>query len=379
MKILLVGDYPDDPRLGSAKVPHKLREEFRALGHQCDTLFAEEIGDFPRQPRLRQALRPAAAARAIGRAFRERGPYDVVDAASAEGFVFGLSRRAGRYPGVAFVSRSNGLEHLNYRRMLDDHRAGLLRKPWTRRLWYPAVRLTQVEGAARLADKLILLNEGDRAYALRRGWKRGRDVVVIPHGVSERFLSGRGDRRGGERRGILFCGSWDHTKGIHYLAGAFSRLLETGPPTTLTLLGGGVPAEQVLSAFPEGARRFVSVIPKVPEEEVMRQFGRHDLLMFCSTYEGFGMVVVEAMSQGLPVVATPAGCTTALIRDGETGLVVPPRDAEALADAARRMLSDGALRRRVAGNASRLVGELTWRNTALRTLGVYDAARQGRL
>lgn len=374
MKILLVGDYPNDPRLGSAKVPHKLCEEFRALGHRCDLLFADDIGDFPRRPHLRQALRPAAAARAIGRAFRARGPYDVVDVASAEGFVFGLRRRLGGYPGAAFVSRSNGLEHLNYRRMLDDHRAGLLYKPWTRRLWYPAVRLTQVEGAARLADKLILLNEGDRAYALGRGWKHERDVVVVPHGISERFLSGPDARREGRGRGILFCGSWDNMKGIRYLTRAFSRLLESAPATKLTLLGGGVPAEHVLSAFPEAARRFVTVIPKVPEDEVMRQFRLHDLLLFCSTYEGFGMVVVEAMSQGLPVVATPVGCTTTFVKDGETGLVVPPRDAEALAGAARRMLGDDALRRRVADNASRLVGGLTWRSTALKTLEVYESA-----
>ena len=376
MKILLVGDYPNDPRLGSAKVPHKLCEEFRALGHRCDTLFAEELGDFPRQPRLRQGLRPIAAARAIGRAFRERGPYDVVDVASAEGFVFGLRREVGRYPGVAFVSRSNGLEHLNYRRMLDDHRAGLLRKPWTRRLWYPAVRLTQVEGAARLADKLILLNEGDRAYALRRGWKKERDIAVVPHGISERFLTGGGRGWEGRGGGILFCGSWDNTKGIPYLTSAFSRLVETGPPARMTLLGGGVPAEQVLSAFPERARPFVTVLPRVAEEEVMRHFRRHDLLVFCSTYEGFGMVVVEAMSQGLPVVATPVGCTTTLVKDSETGLVVPPRDAAALAAALRRLLDDGDLRRRVAANAARLVNDMTWRNTALRTLEVYGAARQ---
>jgi glycosyltransferase involved in cell wall biosynthesis len=374
MKILLVGDYPNDPRLGSAKVPHKLCEEFRALGHQCDMLFAEDIGDFPRQSHLRQALRPAAAARAIGRAFLARGPYDVIDVASAEGFIFGLRRRLGDYSGTVFVSRSNGLEHLNYRRMLDDHRAGLLHKPWTRRLWYPAVRLTQVEGAARLADKFILLNEGDRAYALRRGWKREGDIVVVPHGISERFLTNEGARQEGRGEGILFCGTWDNTKGIQYLTRAYSRLLEIGPATKITLLGGGVPAEQVLSAFPEGMRRLVTVIPKVPEEEVMRQFRRHDLLMFCSTYEGFGMVVVEAMSQGLPVVATPVGCTTAFVKDGETGLVVPPRDAEALAVAARRMLNDAALRRRVADNASQLVGNLTWRSAALKTIGVYESA-----
>ena len=55
---------------------------------------------------------------------------------------------------AAFVCRSNGLEHLNYARMVDDHREGLRGKPWSRRVWYPLSRLTQVTAAARLADSL---------------------------------------------------------------------------------------------------------------------------------------------------------------------------------------------------------------------------------
>ncbi|HEU0299669.1 MAG TPA: hypothetical protein VFR37_09450, partial [Longimicrobium sp.] len=78
MRILLVGDYPADPRLGSAKVYYKLREELAALGHDCDLLMAAEIGARPASWRVRQTISPWLADRAIRRAFRERGPYDVV-------------------------------------------------------------------------------------------------------------------------------------------------------------------------------------------------------------------------------------------------------------------------------------------------------------
>jgi hypothetical protein len=95
LRILLVGDYPDDPRLGSGKVYHKLREEFTRLGHECRVLLAPDLGERPRSARLRWLLGPALAARAVGRTFREHGAFDVVDAASAEGAVIGVRRRLG--------------------------------------------------------------------------------------------------------------------------------------------------------------------------------------------------------------------------------------------------------------------------------------------
>ena len=98
MKILLVGDYPDDPRLGSGKVYHKLAEEFRRLGHACDTVMAPEIGGRPANARVRWALGPWVAERAVRRAFRAGGGYDVIDVASAEGEMIGARRKLERTP-----------------------------------------------------------------------------------------------------------------------------------------------------------------------------------------------------------------------------------------------------------------------------------------
>src|SRR3990170_1752277 len=70
MRILLVGDYPGDPRLGSTKVFVKLQEEFRALGHTCDVLLADDLVAAPRNRYARQLLGPMAAAVAVRRAFR---------------------------------------------------------------------------------------------------------------------------------------------------------------------------------------------------------------------------------------------------------------------------------------------------------------------
>jgi glycosyltransferase involved in cell wall biosynthesis len=373
MRILLVGDYPADPRLGSAKVYYKLREEFAALGHGCDLLMGPDIGARPANWRVRQTISPWLADRAIRRAFAERGPYDVVDVASAEGLVF-AARHPGFAAGPAVIARSHGLEHLNYRRTLDDAAEGLVRKGWTRRIWYPAVRLTQVAAAARRADALIVLNPGDRAFAVDAGWQPPGRVHVIPHGVSERFLADAPPPEAPRGAGVLFCGSWDLVKGAPYLARAMALLAASGDAPRLTILGPGVPEEAVLASFEPQARPFVRVVPRAPEEEVMRHYREHDVLVACSTYEGFGMVVVEAMSQRLPVVATPVGCAPMLISDGENGVLVPPRDPAALAAALRRVMAEPELRRRMGDRAAGTVRPLTWRATAERTIEVYEGA-----
>ncbi len=116
-------------------------------------------------------------------------PYDIVDASSAEGLWFGIQKRAGRFRQTAYICRTHGLEHLNYQRMLDDARNGLTSKPWTRRIWYPASRLSQVAAAARLSDRFIVLNAVDRDFARERRWLPPDRIDLIPHGVSDRFLS----------------------------------------------------------------------------------------------------------------------------------------------------------------------------------------------
>ena len=376
LSVLFAGDYPPDATLGSPKVFYKLQAELEALGHRCDIIFAPEIGGTPFR-QIRQLVSPWRAGNAIVRRL-EAGGYDVVDVASAEGLFFGILKRFGSYKRVAYICRSNGLEPLNYRRMLEDAREGLARKPWIRRLWYPASRLSQVAAAAHLSDRLLLLNDGDREYALTHGWQQPDRIDVIPHGVSNRFLDDDPGAAAPRGEGLLFCGSWDQVKGIHYLVQAFERMNAESARQRLTILGPGVPARVVLSEFSERVRGLVRVIDRAPEEEVIRAFRTHDVLLWPSTYEGFGLVLIEAMSQRMAVVATHAGCASAVVRDGVNGVVIPPRDPAALAAAATRLMDDPAERRRLGQAARESVAGMSWRACAEQTVQCYRRAIENR-
>ena len=369
LHIVLVGDYPADPRLGSPRGLFKLRDEFTAVGHRVTLLLRDELGG-PHQRHARDAIAPWLAARAVRRITRSSGAPDVIDASSAEGWLLGRE-------GAALVARSHGLEHLNYARMLDDARYGLVRRPWYRRVWYPAVRMRLVAAAARKADRLIVLNEGDRRFAAARGWKRPEEIDVVPQGIPAAFLARPAVRR--PERDLLFCGSWDRVKGIDYLAPAFAAVVRQRPGTTLTILGPGFPESAVLETFDPGVRPLVRVIPRAPEETVLAQYRAHRAFVQASTFEGFGTVVIEAMAQGLPVIATPVGAAATVVRDGETGLVAPPRDAAALASAMLRALQDERLAQALGDRAAAEVAAGTWTETARRTLDVYRRAIAMRL
>ncbi|OGR53101.1 MAG: hypothetical protein A2049_05120 [Elusimicrobia bacterium GWA2_62_23] len=99
-----------------------------------------------------------------------------------------------------------------------------------------------------------------------------------------------------------------------------------------------------------------------------------DLFVLASCEEGMGSVLVEAMNAGLPLVATTAGGITDVIEDGANGLTVPPRDHEALANAALRVMKDASLRERLAAEAHRRREDFSSPRMAALTLKCYETA-----
>lgn len=140
---------------------------------------------------------------------------------------------------------------------------------------------------------------------------------------------------------VLFVGWMIETKGVRELLAAARAL----PEARFTLIGEQDPVflaslKDELDALSDHVR----LIPPSPREEVMALYVEADVFVLPTWHEGFPNVVLEAMSAGLPVVATPVGAIPEAIRDGQEGLLVPVRDATALAAALRRLVEDRELR-----------------------------------
>ncbi len=154
-------------------------------------------------------------------------------------------------------------------------------------------------------------------------------------------------------KNILFVGRLAAMKGVPVLLEAFASVLERHPDATLTLIGDG-PERDTIEARAvtlgiTGAAQFSGYQNQV---EVARALAVADIFALPSFAEGVPVVLMEAMATGLPVVATRIAGIPELVDDGQSGLIVPPGDAGAFAEALNALLDDAARRARM-GEAGR--------------------------
>lgn len=144
---------------------------------------------------------------------------------------------------------------------------------------------------------------------------------------------------------LLFVGDLRRDKGIEVLLSAYAGI-QNGPP--LVLIG------KVWAESPQEFPPNVILFKKWPNEAVLAAWSRSMMGILPSLWpEPFGIVVIEAMSSGRPVIATRMGGIPEIIKDGESGLLVPPGDVSALRHAIERLLSDPVLRKKLGSAAQK--------------------------
>lgn len=180
-----------------------------------------------------------------------------------------------------------------------------------------------------------------------------REVRIIPSGVDLPARIGEE----ADPPEVLYAGRLSAEKGV-------LELVEAAEGLPLVIAGDGP-----LRARVPDARGFV------PHDELQRLYARAAVVACPSRREGFGVACLEAMAHGRPVVATPVGGLRDLVVDGETGVVVPPRDPAALRAALQRLLGDPELRRRLGAAARRRAEErFSWAAATDATLAAYAEA-----
>jgi glycosyltransferase involved in cell wall biosynthesis len=175
---------------------------------------------------------------------------------------------------------------------------------------------------------------------------------------------------------VSYVGKLVPRKGVDTLIEAMG-LLARRPQGAPLLVAAGVgemrPALERRAAE-LGVADQVRFVGKVAHDEVGWWMAAGDLFVLPSLSEGLPTVVCEAMNCGRPVVATAVDGTPEIVRDGQTGLLVPPGDPSALADALARVLDDAALARRMGEEALRVGREhYTWEANARRMTEIYEA------
>jgi glycosyltransferase involved in cell wall biosynthesis len=228
------------------------------------------------------------------------------------------------------------------------------------------------EIVARRIDRVITGSENSaRSVAREFGLPREHIAVVYDGVDTDTFRPLEAPK---ERGSILYVGnSDDRNKGARYLLEALALLKDRRDGFHLTVVDRPTAWLVPTLARELGIEDRVTLTGRLERDELVRRYNAAEVFVSPSLYEGFGLPAAEAMACGAAVVATTAGAFPEVIEDGKSGLLVPPRDAEALAGAIDRLLTEWVLRRRLGREAQqRIADHFSWRETALRTQALYE-------
>ena len=271
------------------------------------------------------------------------------------------------YPVVATIHHPLTIDLQNALRQ-----AGSLYEKARRILWSPWVMQAVV---ARRLRQTIVVSETSRK-AVQEAFKLDpARMHVVYNGIDTEAFRPLPDveRQPGL---ILYVGnSEDRNKGARYLLEAMNLLKDDRRDFQLALVDH---KKENLKLAPRLVQKYglqsrVHFTGRVSTEQLVKLYNQAMMVVSPSLYEGFGLPAAEAMSGGEPVIATTGGAFPEVIDHQETGWLVPPGNAEALADAIRMFADDEELRARL-GRAGResILKRFSWRKAAEETLAVYE-------
>ena len=237
------------------------------------------------------------------------------------------------------------------RKVLELHYSKFFRLQYGRKGllgWIDKLRTRQDEQIVRRFDKFVVLTNEDRGY-----WGDLPNIEVIPNAamhVSDAYSDVMNKR-------VIAVGRLDYQKGFDRLIQAWELVQHTGKFTNwkLDIYGQGEWRE-MLQQMIDKAELQNTVCLNWPTKQIGEEYVKSDMLVMSSNYEGFPMVMIEAMACGLPVVSFDYKCGPKdIIQSGINGLLVPNGDIQALADAMMKVMEDEAYRKMLSLNARKVV------------------------
>lgn len=239
------------------------------------------------------------------------------------------------------------------RKVLELHYCKFFRLQYGRKGLLGAIdrwRTRQDERIVRRFDKFVVLTHEDQGY-----WGALPNLEVIPNAamhLTDRFADGSARR-------VIAVGRLDYQKGFDRLIRGWDLVQRSGrfADWRLDIFGQGEWHDMLQRMIDERGLAATTHLCR-PTTQIGDEYARSSLHVMTSHYEGFGMVIVEAMACGLPSVAFDCKCGPKdIIRPGENGLLVRDGDEEGLAQALMTLMEDDALRKRMSQRAREVVKE----------------------
>ncbi len=239
------------------------------------------------------------------------------------------------------------------------------------------------KGALR-ARRLIAVSAFTRQMLIEHSRVSPERIVVIPEGVEPAFRPLPEEAVEELRRRyalpdaplLLHVGHTQPRKNLEGLLHALAIVRRRDSRVVLLQIGGVPTARQRALVESLGLRNAVHFLGPVSESDLIAFYNLADVFVFPSLYEGFGFPPLEAMACGTPVVASHAASLPEVV--GDAGLLVDPRDPEAMAEAIYHVLQDAELAEELRRRGLERARQFTWERTARETLAVYEAMLGGK-
>jgi len=256
-------------------------------------------------------------------------------------------------------------------------------------------RIRGEEEVVRQVDRLIAPTPTEKAHLIWYYGASSKKVRTVPCGVdTEMFHPMTAAERRAARRRLdvssiaryaLFVGRIEPLKGVETLLRAVHKLAETedavGEMVKLLVVGGDVATSKAVLdaemlrlqylAADLGICDRISFVGAQPQEKLRDYYASADVVLMPSRYESFGMVAVEAMASGTPVIASRVGGLAYTVRDGQTGYLLAHDDVNAWAEAIHRVLDSPLLRAELGQQASSHAHLYAWAQIAMRIDALY--------
>ena len=200
------------------------------------------------------------------------------------------------------------------------------------------------------------------------------DFHVVPNGVDvARFAEASPlDRLRGDGPVLLFVGRLERRKGLEHGVRAFAHLKTRHPSLRMVVVGDGPERERCQELLPAGLRVDVDMLGRVSDDDLPRCYASADVFVAPATGgESFGIVLLEALAAGVPVVASDLPGFRSVVEDGRTARLVPPGDARGIADAVDALLANPTLRDAQVDAGREAVEEFDWPWVATRLRSIY--------
>lgn len=176
-------------------------------------------------------------------------------------------------------------------------------------------------------------------------------IIINPFGVEKTKNKKTINKKG--KLKLIYVGSITQRKGISYLFDAMKKLENKAKLTVIGLKNNkNKRVNEELSKH--------RYIPSLPNKKIIEEMRKHDLLVFPSLFEGFGLVILEAMSQGLPVISTKNTAAREIIEDGKDGFIVPIRSSTEIVKKINKIYKDRKKLEKMSLAAQRKSEKFTW-------------------